>query len=371
MNYRIYCCTDRENGFKYIGLTYKDVRKRLSEHYTEAMHTDRKSPFKNAIRNGRKFSYEIIKDNITTLDEALRLEKYYIDKYRTCVHFHDCKGYNGTIGGEYHSNSDDRDFILKYDIENNFIQAYDNIEILANILSIDVNTLASMLEKDFIIIDKYIYTYYPYKLPNRQKDTKNKEFKQNLNAGINQYSLDGKFIYHYTSAEEAAKYIGTYSSSIIKVCRGKHCSHKGYIWRYAKNANDASDLNMKDSNKALNNSYNKREVVQMDLDGNMLNVFESAHDASRQTGISVNNIRTACSNINLSAGGFKWKFRNENSQIKHKRSVIQMDMNGNIINKYESMMKAAELSGVSRSGIYDCCAGRSKTAGGFRWSYGD
>lgn len=372
MNYKIYCCTDTENGYKYIGLTYKDIKKRLSEHYTEAMHTDKKSPFKNAIRNGRKFTYEIIEDNIESLDEALILEKYYIDKYRTCINFSDCKGYNGTIGGEYHSSSDDREFIFKYDTDYNFIEAYANISMLANKLGIEDDKLVIMLNSDYITIGNYIYTYYDYKLPIKcSQKHNNGNLTLNINAGINQYGLDGKFVRHYNSAEEAARCINTYSSSIIKVCRGKHNSHKGYIWRYARSVDDTKDLLLTDTEKGLNNSHNKREVIQLDLNGNAIKTFESAHDASRQLGISVNNIRQACTNIKLSAGGFKWKFKNENNQLKHKRSIVQMDVYGNIIGIYESMMKAAEITGVSRSGIYDCCADRSKTAGGYRWAYKD
>lgn len=48
--------------------------------------------------------------------------------------------------------------------------------------------------------------------------------------------------------------------------------------------------------------------------------------------------------------------------------VVQMDRDGDVIREYESMAEAAKAVGLNNSGaISMVCAGRQKTAGGYRW----
>lgn len=53
--------------------------------------------------------------------------------------------------------------------------------------------------------------------------------------------------------------------------------------------------------------------------------------------------------------------------------VIQMDLEGNYIAKYESMTKAQEATGIDKIYISNCCdpLRRQKTAGGYKWKYAD
>ena len=52
------------------------------------------------------------------------------------------------------------------------------------------------------------------------------------------------------------------------------------------------------------------------------------------------------------------------------RPVLQLDLNGNIIKRYESGKDAFRQTGISHSHILECCAGkRYKTVGGFIWRY--
>ena len=57
--------------------------------------------------------------------------------------------------------------------------------------------------------------------------------------------------------------------------------------------------------------------------------------------------------------------------IKSGRSkrVIQMDLNGNTIERYSSITEAASITKANRHGISDVCSGQNKTCGGFLWKY--
>ena len=54
--------------------------------------------------------------------------------------------------------------------------------------------------------------------------------------------------------------------------------------------------------------WNKRAVVALDDDGNVVGWFSSATDAQKKTGICDRNIRTVCYGKRKKAGGFRWEF---------------------------------------------------------------
>ena len=53
----------------------------------------------------------------------------------------------------------------------------------------------------------------------------------------------------------------------------------------------------------------KKQIIQLDNNGNKLNVFESIRYAEMKTGIDRASISRCCQNKQNTAGGFKWKFK--------------------------------------------------------------
>ena len=51
------------------------------------------------------------------------------------------------------------------------------------------------------------------------------------------------------------------------------------------------------------------------------------------------------------------------------KTVIQKDLYGNIISIFESTGIAGKATGVNQPHISECCQGKRKTAGGFIWEY--
>ena len=51
------------------------------------------------------------------------------------------------------------------------------------------------------------------------------------------------------------------------------------------------------------------------------------------------------------------------------KPVLQMDLNGNIINEYKSMAEAQKMTNTHINGIVACCKGRRNKAGGYKWAY--
>lgn len=57
----------------------------------------------------------------------------------------------------------------------------------------------------------------------------------------------------------------------------------------------------------------------------------------------------------------------EFANIKRKIPVAKCDNNWNIIDKYESIISAAKMNNLSDSHISQCCNGKRKSCGGYKW----
>ena len=56
------------------------------------------------------------------------------------------------------------------------------------------------------------------------------------------------------------------------------------------------------------------------------------------------------------------------AQINSK-PIIQMDLNGNVINVFKSIKEAAQQTNTNNGKICECAKGGRKSAGGFKWRY--
>ncbi len=53
------------------------------------------------------------------------------------------------------------------------------------------------------------------------------------------------------------------------------------------------------------------------------------------------------------------------------KKVIQYDKQHNFVRVWDCIAEAARAVGINHHGIVDCCKGKQKTAGGFKWKYAD
>lgn len=56
-----------------------------------------------------------------------------------------------------------------------------------------------------------------------------------------------------------------------------------------------------------------RKVVQLNDDGEIITIFESLSDAVKATGTNSKSIRDCCNGIQKHAGGFVWKYADDNT----------------------------------------------------------
>ena len=131
---------------------------------------------------------------------------------------------------------------------------------------------------------------------------------------------------------------------------------------------------------------NKKKVCQFDINGNLINTFNSESEARSHIGASRGSIGNCCNNFDKykTAKGYIWLWEDQKYLIQERvkqlrisrrsvpimQQVAQLDINGNIIAVFASAKEAAKSFGRKKdSHIGDCCKGRRKTCFGYRWQF--
>lgn len=168
----------------------------------------------------------------------------------------------------------------------------------------------------------------------------------NVNYGYNiSFGGDGTYGYHHTDE--------TKEKIRIKSSQHKHTN---------------------ETKKLLSNMSSIKVVQLSKSDGSLINIFDSMILAGKETGISDKHISRCCNKERKSTGGFYWMFYNEyvsngfdNSLFNNDncRKVICLETN----EVFNSIKEASVIKNIHNVSIFNCCKGKSKTAGGYKWMY--
>lgn len=116
------------------------------------------------------------------------------------------------------------------------------------------------------------------------------------------------------------------------------------------------------------------QVHQYDMQGNYIESFSTAAEASRITGTDDTGILLCCRGKRNSANGFLWSYEkfDKISPYKEKGTPIkQYDLDGNFIKVYPSISIAAKDNNTTKTNISNCCNEKSFSTAGYRWSFLD
>lgn len=130
---------------------------------------------------------------------------------------------------------------------------------------------------------------------------------------------------------------------------------------------------------------NSVEVIQYDLNGKLLNIFNSIKEASESTGICAAKIASCANKSRFTCGNYIWRHlsdpltKEELNKIlkfrkiktKSKRPVYRIDPITKQKTWYESVRAAARANNIQNSSIHATCSGKRCTAGGFEWKFDD
>lgn len=124
---------------------------------------------------------------------------------------------------------------------------------------------------------------------------------------------------------------------------------------------------------------NSISVDQYTLDGIFVKTYSSITIAAKILNTSISTISACCLGHRRSAGDYRWAqtgkslvYNKKKNAIKgyYKRLVFQYDLNGNFINKHNSIKEAKNYNNLSTtSGIIACCQEKIRYSKGFIWTY--
>lgn len=115
------------------------------------------------------------------------------------------------------------------------------------------------------------------------------------------YDFDGNYIKSYPSVSIAAKELGVGAATIYSILKGERLSTKNYQFKYKEDTTTTIS-------KYSNRQGGKKKVYQYDDDNNLINIFESAAQASRELGIDSSTIIKVCKGKLKHCGGYKWSY---------------------------------------------------------------
>ena len=139
------------------------------------------------------------------------------------------------------------------------------------------------------------------------------------------------------------------------------------------------------SRKKMSNEKIKT-VYQYDLDGNLLNVYESAIQAADSLNINRGNLCSCCRRVVKSAGGYFWSYEKiDNPTIiknhlngieklpkisgRNEKPIYKLNFCGEVIERYESIKEASVDTGIPAQEISQACKNNNKVTREFKWRY--
>jgi predicted GIY-YIG superfamily endonuclease len=152
------------------------------------------------------------------------------------------------------------------------------------------------------ITSKIDYTLNGVKISNSKKGS-----KYNITIKGNKHALFNTTQSKETIDKKIKSLTGqTKSPYKIRKDKGKSRPHtsKENHYLFGKNISQTHSLNK--SQSALGNKNRSKPIKQLDLNSNLIHIFESAAEAERQ--LNIKGIRNVCCGIAKTAGGFKWEY---------------------------------------------------------------
>ena len=234
------------------------------------------------------------------------------------------------------------------------------------------------------------------------EQNKNQSVRNVTTKSIRQLTRDGELIKIWSSVREAIQTLQLKSDHIAECCVGSRKTFSGFRWEY--HIEDDILLDREWTRVPLNEGY---EPIYVSRDGYVKKgnkIWKGNENAYGYLSISVRrgdewkdfrvhrliaftflpsptDGRTLVNHkdgnkMNNNISNLEWATHSENAQHAHdnllskgKRAVIQLDMDGNEIQRFSSITDAFRATGVYISGISQTCRGTQAHAKGYKWKY--
>ena len=120
----------------------------------------------------------------------------------------------------------------------------------------------------------------------------------------------------------------------------------------------------------------KKKVYCYNKNKQLVCTYESLNEAAAMTGFAINSIADcAISEKKALCHGYFWSYVDDNTfeiietDKRHKKPIGRYDLNGQLLEEYESITQAADLTHFPNNRLSDCARGKIKTYGGYIWKF--
>lgn len=272
--YRIY---NDINEKSYIGLTTNTVETRWKKHLANSSFVQYHLYDAMRFYGVEHFFIETLeKTNNELLSER---ERYWIEQYDS---YHN--GYNETCGGEGN----------QLYSKNDFYELWDKGCSISEIAK-QVGCVRSTVYEALLDYDRYSV-----------EESLNRRARNNKKR-VCQFDLSGELLCTFDSIKDAEKAIGIEGNGSIGQCcamKPGHKTVKGYLWLWEEDKDKIMDLV-----KSLDNGRRKQKVAQLDKDGNVIAIFNSAKEAAQFFGRHKDShIGDCCKGRRKTCFGYGWRY---------------------------------------------------------------
>lgn len=380
------------NKKRYIGITSMKPEKRWNR---GKGYKNQPVVYKAIIKYGwDNISHEIIETGLN-YKQACKKEQYYIEKYKTNLNKYQnpSYGYNRDSGGcvkepgTYHhseqtinkirsSNSNQWKAIDVFDINGHYLYTTSTITEATVKTNVAASNITKICKGIGYSANHYIFRYHNV---SKNKDINSNQLSE-IHFGRYAYkgkvyvwdNVTGRLIKEFKNIDDVCREYNKTRSYILNAIREQRNTRIGYIFTKEKKAP-----------KKIKKCNGKTVAVNMySLTGDYLKSFNTITEAAlylEKVGrgnkiTNKSNIRRALNNFGLTCGQYRWAKSGLASHIDvsirpHYKSVavIQMTVDGDFVNGYDSYKHAAEAVNRTWTNIRSCVQGKRNTCGGYVW----
>lgn len=239
--------------------------------------------------------------------------------------------------------------------------------------------------KEIELIAQYKSNYRRYSNPNYGYNaTDGGEGLSGYGKQVNQYDLHGNFIKTWYSIKEASEATNQSHSNIVYCCLGESHRAGEYLWEYFeenppkqkvdsywKRTGFKDPLELEQEKLVAQEKLRlSKIIIQYNKFGEEIGRWESIKEASEYLDISEVMICNACRGKTPRAGGYMWKYADEEKAKEFPifyELIEQYTKDGHLIRSYSTATEACQETGINDSHICAVCKGKRKTAGGYVW----
>lgn len=294
---------------RYVGKTNNNPRIRLWQHISDSKnsHSYKSNWIKKLIFEGRKPKIKVLKE--VKMSEWMFWEKFYVKKFKNNKLTNATEGGDGGISNEEYEKLSLQKWkkVVQIDFKTHkIINTFLNISEAANYNKIKSHSRISDCCNGKIHTSMgYVWRF----LDEAGNIIEVKKIRKSLLSAKRVAQIDintNKIIDIYNSITNAANKYNISIGNICKCCFGKNRSAIGYIWRYLDDKDEIIQPKL----------YRKpKQVAMLDSNSNIIKTCINSAQASKHVGLkSGDSIMKCCKNSKYSAGGYKWKFYDINSE---------------------------------------------------------